>query len=211
MSSQFYLVVAGTVLIVSFIVSVLFSRNLASTLQSELSPDIAVDEMKTLEARIEQFMKSVNLHDNAAFEDIVHALKVIDCGVGDNIEGRARVYDIAPDGFRRVYHNSSVPQEEWKFDLAHECGHLINGDPLPTDRPDGYHKSIVEQKADYTAAAILMPINPVYDFLSSRGYFSATAQERKDLAITLSKLYNVDDILVVRRIKEICLLKETNV
>lgn len=210
MSSQFYLIAAGTVLMVSFIMSLLFSRSLFSSLRSELSPDIEVDQMRILEAKIADFIKSANLNDDAAFKDIVKALNVIDCGVGVDIKGRARVYDADPNGFRRVFHNSSVPQEEWTFDLAHECGHLINGDPLPTDRPDGYHKSIIEQMADYTAAAILMPINPVYDFLSRNEYFSATAQERKNIAMTLSKRYEVDDVLVVRRIKEICLLKERN-
>ena len=107
-----------------------------------------------------------------------------------------------------VTYRKGLKQPERKFAFAHECGHVINKDSLPIDRPTGKHKSSVEQEADYVAAALLMPIDDVFEFLEQNNYHKASRQSRVRLINKLSRKYGMSKDVVLRRIREVCLVKD---
>ena len=87
--------------------------------------------------------------------------------------------------------------------MAHECAHLINGDMDPLTRPLGKNKPKIEQLADYTAAALLMPLNQIYQYLEVNNYQSTSKRRKIELVRELCKTYKVSEIIAVRRIKEV--------
>ncbi len=124
------------------------------------------------------------------------------------IVGQAYISEPNPEGNMTVTFREGVPYEQRKFILAHECAHIINGDPLPNARPDGKNKSPTEQLADYTAAAILMPKESVYRYLKENNYENLTAKKRSIVIKKLCKEFEVTPIIALRRVKEIYELKQ---
>ena len=98
--------------------------------------------------------------------------------------------------------------EEKRFVFVHEIAHLVNGDAIPVTRPDGFNKSKVEQLADYTAAALLMPLEPVYNYLIEHSYKQSLPQKRVVIIHELCKMYDVTEVVALRRVKEVYALKE---
>ena len=85
---------------------------------------------------------------------------------------------------------------------------MINGDSAPLTRPLGRNKPMIEQLADYTAAALLMPLDEVYDYLEKNGYQKATKRRKIELVCKLCKTYEVTEMIAVRRIKEVYAIKQ---
>ncbi|HBA49326.1 MAG TPA: hypothetical protein DCZ91_16340 [Lachnospiraceae bacterium] len=106
-----------------------------------------------------------------------------------------------------VTFRKGLSKQERTFAFAHECGHIINEDDAPIDRPDGKHKSETEQTADYVAAALLMPIDDVYAYLIENRYQDTTPQKRVRLMKALCKRYGVSEVIALRRIREVSVLK----
>lgn len=94
------------------------------------------------------------------------------------------------------------------FIFAHEITHLINGDEIPATRPDCRHKSKMEQLADYTAAALLMPRDAIYDYLENNKYRQASVKKRMEMLKELCKKYNVTEVIALRRIEEVYVLEQ---
>lgn len=92
---------------------------------------------------------------------------------------------------------------EKEFAFAHEIAHIINNDAIPASRPDAHNKDFIEQRADYTAAAILMPINEVSTFLKEKKYDSLSRKGRMAIVKDLCEKYNVTEVNALRRIREI--------
>ena len=172
--------------------------------------DLSLESMRDLEAHLAEFRNEHGLGLRARLDEVSSILKIIDCGDSDMIGNeRARLTESNEDGFMRVYHNSGVPQNEKLFDYAHECGHVINGDIPPLARPENRHTDRVEErKADYMAAALLMPLNQVYEELNNNSYRETTHRERLKLVKKMSAEYGVTEINVLRRIKEVYLLTD---
>ena len=172
----------------------------------QATPDITEEEMRTLENKLSDFLKENNLSPDASIWDVARVLNVIDRGSVDNISSRARIFESENGGDFTVVHNKRVPSNEQLFDFAHELGHKINDDPMPADRPHGYNKPKLDQLADYTGAALLMPREQVYNFLVDNQYDSASPHKRVALIKKLSKTYKVSETLTVRRVNEVRLL-----
>lgn len=175
--------------------------------QMQIQPDISLEQMKRLEKKIDDFKRERNLASNASIFDVADALNVKDNGAATYLSGRARISPPNANNTKFVVHNREIPRSEWLFDFAHECGHLINGDSIPAERPEGHHKSEIEQLADYTGAAILMPLEAVYSFLTQNNYLSSSRHNKNIIINKLSRQYKMDSIIVIRRIKEVYMIK----
>lgn len=209
MSGYTYLVVVGFVLLASMIISKsVITPVLKKEYIKNATPDISEKEMRELEGKLSSFLKENNLPSDASIWEVANVLNVVDGGSVDNISSRARIYESDINGDFRVVHNQKVPDNERLFDFAHELGHRINKDPLPANRPHGYNKPKQDQLADYTGAALLMPLDRVHNFLVENGYNAASNRKRVVLIRKLSKKYNVSEILAVRRVNEVRLLKK---
>lgn len=209
MSGYTYLIAVGFVLLVALIVSKsVITPVLKKEYIKNATPDISEKEMRELEEKLSSFLKENHLPSDASVWEVANALNVVDGGSVDNISSRARIYESDINGDFKVVHNQKVPDNERLFDFAHELGHRINKDPLPANRPHGYNKPKQDQLADYTGAALLMPLEHVHNFLVENGYNSASSRKRVVLIRKLSKKYNVSEILAVRRVNEVRLLKK---
>ena len=163
-----------------------------------------------LEDNLACFLAENNLKPGASIWRVAQALKVIDVGTVDDINSRARIYEPGPNGSATVVHSRGIPDNERLCDFAHELGHRINGDPLPADRPHGYNKPKMDQLADYTGAALLMPLEQIFEVLVQNDYESASERKRMSIVRKLSKKYHVSEITTIRRVNEVRKLKGMN-
>ena len=58
-----------------------------------------------------------------------------------------------------------------------------------------------DQIVNYMAGALLLPLEPVYEFLEEKQFRTAAPKERIQIVDTLCKTYNVDRVLAFRRIR----------
>lgn len=70
------------------------------------------------------------------------------------------------------------------------------------------NKPKVEQLADYTAVALLMPLNQVYQYLELNNYQSASKGKKKKLVRELCEVYEVSEIIAIRKIKEVYAIQQ---
>lgn len=169
--------------------------------------DIPIEQMQASEKRIEEFLAEYELKVGESISEIAKILKVKEGGSEEGILGQARISEPNADGEMIVTYKNDLAAEERKFLLAHECAHIINGDPVPNARPDGENKPEIEQIADYTAAALLMPLDLVYDYLEDNKYKEKSSKKRVGIVKNLCKMYEVSELIALRRIKEVYKLK----
>jgi len=173
-----------------------------------IKPDITNIQMQECEDRISAFFAEKRITPGTQISEIGQALNIREGEIGAQILGQAHLSCPDKNGAMVVTFRKGLSKQERQFAFAHECGHIINEDKLPIDRPEGRHKPQIEQAADYVAAALLMPINDVYSYLTEHNYRGVSRKERAVLTKELCKIYSVDSIIVLRRIKEIYALKE---
>ncbi len=208
MKADLYLISVSLLAVLVSVFSLVFHlKKYKSELLLEIKPDITKEQMKEFENRVSAFLIENHIKPGAQISSIGEALKIREGEIGAPILGQAHLSSPNEDGTMVVTFRKGLSQQERKFAFAHECGHIINKDDLPIDRPDGRHKSYKEQAADYVAAALLMPIDEVYLYLSKNKYQSVSPRERVILTRELCKIYGVDKIIALRRIKEVYALK----
>lgn len=208
MTQSTYLLVVGVTMffawsIAKFIITPATKKEYIAT----ATQDISEQEMIKLENNLSAFLAENDLSPGDSIWKVAHALRVVDIGSVDNLSSRARISEQDVNGDFTVVHNVKIPDNERLFDFAHELGHMINKDPLPADRPQGYDKPQRDQLADYTAAALLMPLEHIHQFLIENNYEAATNKERVTIVKKLSKKYHVNEITTVRRVNEVRKLK----
>lgn len=209
MDYKFYLMIVGFTILFSLIVAkIVVIPTLKKEYIRKATQDISEEEMRKLEDNLLAFFKEKNLSPGSSIWEVADALKVIDIGSVDNIASRARIYERDVNGDFKVAHDKKVPNHERLFDFAHELGHRINKDPLPADRPHGVNKPKMDQLADYTGAALLMPQDQIFSFLIENNYNSSSPRKRVALIRKLSKKYNVSEMVTVRRVNEVRILKK---
>ena len=64
----------------------------------------------------------------------------------------------------------------------------------------------MDQLADYTGAALLLPLEHVHQFLLEHDYESASRRRRVSIVRKLSKKYHVSELTTVRRVNEVRML-----
>ncbi|MCH5261423.1 MAG: ImmA/IrrE family metallo-endopeptidase [Lachnospiraceae bacterium] len=203
MSIQVYLVVIFICFLGGPIFVGIMGRNVYRQYYSaQMKFDIDFDEMAEAEQRLRDFMQDNNIaiSDNV-IDDVAQKLEVITGGVSNTIQNNAELIII--DGKKAVILKDSLNAQERTFCFAHECAHLIYGDPVPQTRPEGRDKDIIEQKADYLAAAMILPREIVCKFLADNNYDGLSSSKRVKLIDRMSKKYNVKDVVLMRRIQEV--------
>jgi Zn-dependent peptidase ImmA (M78 family) len=208
MSIQFYLTLVIVVVVAVSFTAIVICRNvLVEDIYEKIKLDITLDEMREAENRIKSFLKKNDMEVGTPISEIAVVLKVRQGEIIKGIRYQAQLSNADEDGMMTVDFKEGLTAEERRFAFAHECAHLLNEDPVPIARPDGRNKPSVEQKADYTAAALLMPIDPVYKYLEENGYKEGNSNKRNKLLNTLCREYGVTKIIALRRINEVYALK----
>ena len=162
MNIQTYLIVISICFLVAILFTCVFSRNIYKEFYtSQLKFDIGFNEMVEGESRLKDFLQNNNINiDGNVVQSVAQKLEIEIGGISDTIKNNAELTIV--DNKRIVILKTGLNEQEKLFCLAHECAHLINGDPVPQTRPDGKDKDIIEQKADYLAAAMIMPREKVH-------------------------------------------------
>lgn len=206
MNAQFYLILSAIIVVITSVISLVVALRIYNEFYNKtLKLDITLEDMKRMESNISVFRKEHQIGNNARIKDIAQILKVHDGGENDSLTSQAELnYD---NGEMRVIYRTGLKPYEKTFNLAHECAHIINKDPIPVTRPTGHNKPHIEQLADYTAAALLMPLNEVYDYLSVHKYKEASAKRRMKLIQELCRKYEVSEVIALRRVTEVFELK----
>lgn len=209
MGVQFYLTAFSVMLSITAIISsVVTYRTMTRAYSKKVKLDISPEQMRMSEERIADFLEKNNLEPGESIQTIAKALNIVEGGVKDEISGRAWLSEPDADGKMVVVFKNGLSEEERRFDFAHECGHRINHDPTPATRPEGYNKSEVEQLADYVAAALLMPVDSVYDYLMMHNYKNSSSRKRVVLVRKLCSKYGVSEMIALRRVNEVYILKQ---
>ena len=210
MNIQVYLIVMSVCFLGAIIFTCVFSRNAYKEFySSQLKFDIGFNEMIEGENRLKDFLQNNNININGnVVQSVAQKLEVEIGGSSDTIKNNAELTTV--DNKKIVILKSGLNEQEKLFCLAHECAHLINGDPVPQTRPDRKDKDIIEQKADYLAAAMIMPRERVRKFLVEHDYENVSASKKMKLIDQMCKDYNVTDVVVMRRIREVTKLEQRN-
>jgi len=210
MSAELYILLVVFACFLTLVYSLVFVRKaIKEEVSCALKQDISVEQMRIAEERVACFYTEHGIQPGADISDIGMALKVCEGWTTKDISKQAHLNDANKEGIMFVTFKEGLSAKNRKFVFAHECGHIINGDMVPVDRPDGRNKEEAEQLADYVAAALLMPLESVYAYLEDNDYQTASPGKRIKLAQKLSKLYGVDDILALRRVKEVWQIKNS--
>ncbi|MBR3601475.1 MAG: ImmA/IrrE family metallo-endopeptidase [Lachnospiraceae bacterium] len=175
---------------------------------NKIKLDISLEQMQVAEQKIKIFLEENQMQIGESILEIAKILKVKEGGSEEGIAGQARLSEPNVNGEMVVTYKNGLTAEERMFILAHECAHLINNDPVPNARPDGGNKPLVEQVADYTAAALLMPLDSVYNYLKNNNYTKESSKKRVAIVRSLCKIYGVSELIALRRIKEVYELKK---
>ncbi len=176
--------------------------------KNSIKLDISVEQMLQSEKKISEFYSLHKLKPGTPIEEIAKILNVSEGDDSEGIQGQARI-DKIDNGRLRVTFKEGLTEAQHNFNFAHECAHIINEDPVPATRPDEKNKPQIEQLADYTAAALLMPFEDVYNFLILQNYTGVSKHKKIRIVNALCRRYNVSDIIAMRRIKEIFAIKKS--
>ena len=209
MNFQTYLILSGTIIMMTIIVSVIVSyRKYSAYYRKSIEPDITLEQMQNSEENIARFLQENNLSQGASILNIAEVLQVSQGGEDNRLDVLAQLSEQDENGNRTVTFKTGLSAEEKIFNFAHECAHLVNRDTVPATRPEGHNKPPVEQIADYTAAALLMPLGEVYDFLEGNGYKKMSSRKRVGMLHNLCERYGVSEVIALRRIDEVYKLKQ---
>ncbi len=206
-ANSYLLFFLGIIFVTGLITSFQSYREMKKSFEKKIKLDISLEQMLESEAKIRNFLKENNFQSNVSIEKIAEKLMIECGGTKDDLNDRASLSTPNQDGKMIVVFKKGLRKKEQRFDFAHECGHRINGDPAPLTRPEGYNKPKIEQLADYVGAALLMPIDRVYDFLIMNDYKGSSLKKRRLLLHELCEEYEVTEVIALRRIKEVFVIK----
>lgn len=183
-------------------------KKLKQEYKDSIKLDISVEQMIESEKKISAFYTVHKLKPGTSIKEVARILNVSKGNHSKGIEDQARI-DETENGKKHVTFKEGFTEAQNNFNFAHECAHLINGDPIPATRPDEKNKPLKEQLADYTAAALLMPIEEVHTFLLTKNFNRATRNQKIRMVNALCRKYNVSEIIAMRRIMEVYTIKKT--
>ena len=208
MSAQIYIIgLIGALIILAMGGLIVSYRIFKNEYQKKVKMDISVEEMQEAERRLQNFYAEYHLHASASVQEVAKVLRICEGGEDDSITDLARIGEPDENGVMSVTFKRGITAEEKHFLFTHELAHLINGDPIPATHPEGDNKPQMEQIADYTAVAILMPLEQVYKYLAEVNYKQQSARKRACIVNKLCRRYGVSDVIVLRRIQEVQKLK----
>jgi len=208
MNPEIYLSVMGVACIGTLISSLIVNRKkVKDEIAIAIKQDISSEQMKEIERTVRLFLLQKKIPYGASISEIGAALNIREGETIARISGQAHLSSPDENGIMTVTFRKGLSQQERTFAFAHECGHRINNDDVPIDRPYGKHKASTEQAADYVAAALLMPLDSVYSYLEENHFRTTSPQMRIKITKSLCKDYGVDKIVALRRIREVYMVK----
>ncbi len=208
MTVQTYLVVASSVIIIASIISAIVTYKIKTDeYKRMIKLDISIEKMMESEARIEKFFKENKLIKGAAILEVAKVLNIEQGGIEKGLKEQALLREDGTNGNKVVVFKSDLSEKEKSFAFAHEVAHVLNGDGVPATRPSGRNKSEIEQLADYTAAALLMPLDAVFNSLEKKDYLNISVNKKTKVIRELCNEYRVSEVIAMRRIKEVYALK----
>lgn len=209
MRPELYLLIMCILCFATVIISWSVNRSRArEELSNAIKQDITSEQMQAAEERVTAFFRENNLRPGVPILQIGQVLKIHPSEFGEPVSGQAHLSEPDENGTMFVTFRKGLTPQERQFAFAHECGHVLNKDTVPIDRPTGRHKDPAEQAADYVAAALLMPLDDVYNYLSENCYKDVSSRQRVKLIRRLCQRYGVSNVIAVRRIREVYMLKE---
>lgn len=177
--------------------------------KDKLRQDITTEQMIESEKRLQSFLNSHNLEQNASLAKIAKSLNVVSQNTREKLyNNQANISEPDENGVRTVVFDTSLNEEEIRFAFAHECSHLINGDSTPAMRPSASNKPSCEQLADYMAAAILLPLNEMSKALNESNFTHLNNRKKLSFIRKICAQYQVNDIVAIRRISEVLHLQK---
>lgn len=206
MNIQIYIYVITA--ISTFVAAILFAtinyrKSYNEEFRKQIGVDIDLNEMRRIEDLVSSTKKEYNLDDNTELYSFAEAIHVKEGKVLEDLNTRARINPKTSDGFMHVDFSANLSPVDHRFALAHECGHVLNKHPIPNTQQSGHGKPEIEQIADYTAAAILMPRNKVIKFLNDVHYNDMDLKQKKRTISQMCKMFEVSEISAIKRIKEV--------
>ena len=209
MTAQIYLIVSFSIVTITALCSFL-AIYYAFKKENEklIKLDVTIEQMKKMEENISSFLKKNNIDTSADIYKIAEILKVNLGEESDDLKVQTQLSEPDQNGNMFVTFKTGLKAQEKVFNFAHECAHIINGDPVPVSRPEGHNKPLIEQLADYTAAALLMPIDDIYSDLISYKYKKLSTAKRMKFVYRICNKYQVSEIIALRRIEEVYKLKQ---
>lgn len=209
MSAQIYFMIflIISVIVVTISYSLTF-YNKRKEFSEKIKLDVTTDQMRESEKRIKDFLTKNNIEPKQSILEIAKVLNVEEGGIDPDLQSQAYLKERDKTGKKIVVFKTGLSEEQRLFVFAHELAHLLNGDSVPVNRPNGRNKAYIEQLADYTAAALLMPMDEVYTYLKNQNYTGVSDRKRMSIVHDLCKNYNVTEMIAMRRIKEIRALKK---
>lgn len=209
MSPEIYLSIMSVACLGALVISLIVNRKkVKDELAIAIKQDITSEQMKKAEQAVKLFLSEKKIPYGASISVVGAALNIREGETVERISGQAHLSSPNEDGIMVVTFRKGLSQQERTFAFAHECGHRINNDSVPIDRPAGKHKALAEQAADYVAAALLMPLDSVYTYLEENHFRTASPRMRIKITKSLCKTYGVDEVVALRRIREVYMVKE---
>ena len=211
MSAQIYITVCTLVILVVTLASYVITNKVTKEYLSEkVKVDVTFEQMINAEEIIKKFCKKHNMSDGVSIAKIAEFLGVEQGGTEPNLSVQGSLINSKNGDKKVVVFKPGLSETEKRFVFAHEIAHLLNGDSIPVSRPDSRNKSEIEQLADYTAAALLMPLELVYNYLQENEYKQSSTRKRVTIVRKLCKEYDVTEVIALRRIQEVYTVKQTN-
>ena len=212
MSVQIYITVCISVILVITLTSCVITNKVTKEYLSEkVKVDVTSEQMINAEGIIQKFHEEHDMPVGVSIAEIAEILGVEQGGVEPKLSDQGCLINSSNGDKKIVVFKPGLSETEKRFVFAHEVAHLLNGDSIPVSRPDSRHKSEIEQLADYTAAALLMPLELVYEYLQDNEYKSVSTRKRVAIVRRLCREYDVTEVIALRRIREVYELKKENV
>lgn len=183
------------------------SKVMRPAILAEVQPKLTAEQMQVHEAKISKFLASNNIEPGSSIGMIGAALNILIGETGAAIPKLAQLNYPAENGMMTVSFQTELSLSDWTLPFAHECAHILNGDSVAVVRGDVKVGPGVEDAADYTAGALLMPLETVYTFLERHDFQGASKSRRVNLVKKLCAQYGVEPAVALRRIREIYTLK----
>ncbi len=198
----------GLACIITMIVASIIEAKKSRISKEIMKPDVLMD----CEKKLGEFLESNKISRR---EDLLRLCQSLNVQIetvppiNRHLNGAEAVIDSSENGYIvRVAENLGVKQR--RFAIAHEIGHVVMGDELPVKRNGHgiFIRSKDEQIRDYIAAAILLPRDKFSQLLAEKRFYSLGTKGKNEFIATVSEEFDVDESVVIKRIKECKLLAE---
>ena len=206
-SFDIYLVIMCVAFTFSLIASfIIYKENYIAGFKRKVTVDISVENMKAIEKIVSDTKEKYSLNDDSTLKEFANALHIKEGKIIKIKDANAIISSKQSDGYNYVDFSKNLSEIDKRYAFAHECGHVLNGDLIPNTKQFGHGKPESEQRADYAAAAIIMPIGKVERILKDMRFEELNSKEKKNIILKMTQMFQVTESSAIKRINEVRLL-----